>query len=179
MRIYQLPSPHYDERKAPISMIVLHATHSKTLTKTLDRFFLCRAPNRISTHYLITRKGIIFQMVPDDKRAWHAGVARWGQITEDINSHSIGIEFQCAGKNGVFEPFTKAQINAGLDLCRQLMERYHISPENVVGHEHIAPERKTDPGTGFPWHLFVRQHLASPARLFFMTENGFHKERES
>ncbi len=177
MRLYQLPSPHYDERKAPISMIVLHATHSATLLKALGWFFFCRPPNRISTHYLISRSGIIFQMVPDDKRAWHAGVSRWGSI-EDVNSHSIGIEFQCAGKGDVYEPFTKEQIQSGIELCHRLVNRYHISPENIVGHEHVAPERKTDPGSGFPWHLFVRNHLADPARIFFMKHNGYMKERD-
>ncbi|MBO7244826.1 MAG: N-acetylmuramoyl-L-alanine amidase [Alphaproteobacteria bacterium] len=173
MKIIQKLSTHFDERKTAIDMIVFHATATKNLEETLWYFIEKEEGGRVSSHYVIDRDGTIYQVIPEEKRAWHAGISSWGDIKEDINSHSIGIEFQCSptGERS-FEEFTRAQINSGLLLCEDLMKRYNIKPENVVAHSDIAPERKFDPGVTFPWEEFVQKGLAlNPDRRPFLNEN--------
>lgn len=156
MDIIQKPLNHFDERRLPIDMIVIHATATDSLQQTFDILFGSQAPNRVSAHYVIDQDGTIYQLVPDDKRAWHAGVSYWQGVT-DVNSRSIGIEFQCGYHAGAFESYPKVQIQAGLLLCQALMKKYPITVENVVRHSDIAPERKKDPGNSFPWEAFKKQ----------------------
>lgn len=166
MIIVQKPSSHFDERKADISMIVLHATATNSLEETFSILIDQEEKPRVSCHYVIDRDGVIYQLVEESKRAWHAGIACWGEIKEDVNSHSIGIEFQCpaTGAQTVSE-FTPAQIKAGMALCADIMERYQISSSNVVAHSDIAPGRKFDPGMTFPWEMFWAVGLAdNPVR---------------
>jgi len=85
-------------------------------------------------------------MLNDYFRAWHGGVAKWGNNT-DINSSSIGIELD----NNGFEPFDSAQIVSLLLLLDKLKETYKIPPNNFIGHGDIAPGRKVDPNILFPW----------------------------
>lgn len=162
MKIIQKPSLHFDERKSDIDMIVFHATATNSIDETLSIFIEKEDGGRVSSHYVIDRDGTVYQVIPEDKRAWHAGVSAWGDITEDINSHSIGIEFQCpALGERTFTDFSKEQIQAGTELCADIMKRYHIKPENVVAHSDIAPNRKFDPGQTFPWEEFCKRGLAS------------------
>lgn len=89
MKIKSVPSPNIDDRQLPISILVLHYTGMKTGEAALER--LCDPDAKVSAHYLVEEDGRIFQMVDENKRAWHAGVSSWNGIT-DINSASIGIE---------------------------------------------------------------------------------------
>ena len=174
MKIIQKPSTHFDERKSKIDMIVFHATATNSIEETLAIFIEKEDDSRVSSHYVIDRDGTIYQVVAEDKRAWHAGVSCWGDIQEDINSHSIGIEFQCpATGDKTFADFSSHQIEAGVKLCADIMKRYQIKPENVVAHSDIAPDRKFDPGVTFPWEIFCNLGLAvNPIRRPIIDKNG-------
>ncbi len=160
MKIIQKPSPYFNERTAKIDMLVIHATATETLADTFGYLIEGQGPAPVSAHYVIDRDGTVYQLVDESKRAWHAGVSFWGDMT-DLNSHSIGIEFQCPAVSAdELGTFSEAQIEAGLVLCRDIMTRYHIPLENVVAHSDIAPGRKKDPGKNFPWNRFVAAGLA-------------------
>lgn len=153
LAIKQCPSPNYNERRTPVSMIVLHYTALPTRDEALERLSNpTNADGRVSTHYLVDRDGSIYQMVDESLRAWHAGVGSWrGQ--NDINSRSIGIEIVNVGEDaeGNREPFPDVQIESVISLCKDIQGRYDIAPENIVGHADIAPSRKQDPGEAFPF----------------------------
>lgn len=147
------PSPNFNERKHPVSMIVLHYTVIPTCEEALVRLSeTTNAAGKVSAHYLVDRDGSIYNLVDESKRAWHAGLGSWGGL-DDINSRSIGIEIVNVGltEDGKREPFPDAQINAVIKLCRDIQTRYNISPCNIVGHSDVAPARKQDPGEAFPW----------------------------
>ncbi len=112
----------------------------------------------VSAHFVIRRDGELIQFVSCAKRAWHAGMSQWDGRS-DCNDFSIGIELE--GLEG--EAFDDAQYTALAALLASVAERYPIRA--VVGHEHVAPGRKIDPGAGFDW---VRlRHLASESALRF------------
>lgn len=153
MKIIRRPSPHFNERACPIDMIVIHAMEYPRIKEACA----CLNGYRVSAHYLIARDGTVVRCVDEAKRAWHAGVAAWQGIADDLNSHSVGIELLCdsfAEKRRV--NFTKKQIAACGRLCRRLIRAYRIPMENVVRHSDIAPERKSDPGPYFPWRAFKK-----------------------
>ncbi len=154
------PSPNYDERTLPISMIVLHYTGMQDAASAIAR--LTDAAAKVSAHYLIAEDGQIVQMVADEKRAWHAGKSRWRGI-EDVNSASIGIELVNPGHEFGYRPFPEEQIEALIPLMRTLTTRHRITRGNVVGHSDIAPARKDDPGELFPWGRLARLRLALPS----------------
>ncbi len=164
MKIIQKPSPYFNERKALIDMLVIHATETESLADTFGYLIEGLGPAPVSSHYVVDRDGSIYQLVDESKRAWHAGVSFWGDMT-DLNSHSIGIEFQCPLlPSGEVGHFSEEQIQAGLELCRDIINRHHIPLENVVAHSDIAPTRKKDPGKYFPWDKFVSAGLALKER---------------
>ena len=105
---------------------------------------------KVSSHYLINRKGEITQMVLDHKIAWHAGKSRWKQFV-NLNKYSIGIELVNKGHQFGYENFSKNQITSLIKLCKILKKKYFIKSENFLGHSDIAPLRKKDPGERFPW----------------------------
>ena len=160
-------SPNINER---IRFLVLHYTAEdfESSLKTLTD------PKRqVSAHYLVPERSFdgkckIFQLVPEEKRAWHAGVSAW-QDRVNLNDTSIGIEIVNLGyidKEGerTWIPFTDYQIETVIELCINIIERYKdehankiITPTRVVGHADIAPGRKVDPGPLFPWKkLYAR-----------------------
>lgn len=138
-----VPSPNHEPRR-PI-LVVLHATEQESVQRSLDTLRTRNRGGRVSAHYLIGRDGELFQLVADDRRAWHAGAGRWGTIT-DINSASIGIELDNDGA-----PFPPAQIDSLLRLLADLRDRLRIPPHQIVAHGEVAPTRKRDPGPQFPW----------------------------
>lgn len=138
------PSPNHNARQTPIDMIVLHFTGMSSLDDVLQK--LCDPKSELSAHYVVAEDGRIFRLVPEDRRAWHAGVSSW-QGQRDTNSRSIGIEIM---NNGATD-YTHAQITSVMAICRGLMQRYDIPTYNVVGHSDVAPGRKVDPGALFPW----------------------------
>ena len=153
------PSPNFDERQLPVSMIVLHYTGMPDAEGALDR--LTSPEAKVSCHYLVDEDGSIYRLVDEGKRAWHAGKSRWRGI-EDVNSASIGIEIVNPGHELGYRPFAEEQIDALLPLVAQIKERHRITRGNVVGHSDIAPMRKQDPGELFPWSRLARLRLALP-----------------
>lgn len=154
-----LPSPNFDERAAPVSMIVLHYTGMADADAALAR--LTDPQAKVSAHYLVDEDGRLVNLVPEDKRAWHAGRSHWRGIT-DINSASIGIEIVNPGHDHGYRPFPDAQIEALIPLVADIKDRHAITRGNIVGHSDIAPTRKRDPGELFPWGRLARLRLALP-----------------
>jgi len=149
-------SPNFEARaggQAP-SMIVLHYTGMQSARAALER--LCDPDSKVSAHYLIEENGRIHQLVPEDKRAWHAGKSYWAGES-DINSASIGIEIVNPGHEFGYRAFPEKQIRSVIKLCRQIVDKYNISPANILAHSDIAPARKTDPGELFPWETLAAQ----------------------
>ncbi|MBB5715363.1 N-acetylmuramoyl-L-alanine amidase [Sphingomonas aerophila] len=159
MTIIDTPSPNWDERSLPISMIVLHYTGMPDAAGALAR--LCDAEAKVSCHYLVDEDARVHRLVPEDRRAWHAGRSHWREI-DDVNSASIGIEIVNPGHEWGYRPFPAEQIAAVIELVGDIKDRHGISRGNVVGHSDVAPGRKRDPGELFPWHSLARLRLALP-----------------
>ena len=159
MSIVETPSPNFNERQLPVSMIVLHYTGMQSAEAALAR--LTDPAAAVSAHYLIDEDGTIHRLVAEDKRAWHAGQSHWRGIT-DINSASIGIELVNPGHEFGYREFAPAQIEALIPLLSEIKDRYEITRGNIVGHSDIAPTRKQDPGELFPWARLARVRLALP-----------------
>jgi N-acetylmuramoyl-L-alanine amidase len=175
MYFIERPSPNFDERALPISMIVLHYTGMPDCEGALDR--LTSPDAGVSAHYLVDEDGTTYQLVDEEKRAWHAGKSRWRGI-KDVNSASIGIEIVNPGHEFGYRPFPDEQIASVIPLVADIKERHGISRGNVVGHSDIAPCRKEDPGELFPWEALAKRRLAlpSPTRELvdpFWTDAGF------
>ena len=159
MSIIETPSPNFNERQLPVSMIVLHYTGMQSAEAALAR--LTDPAAEVSAHYLIDEDGTIHRLVAEDKRAWHAGQSHWRGIT-DVNSASIGIELVNPGHEFGYREFAPAQIEALIPLLAEIKDRYEITRGNIVGHSDIAPTRKQDPGELFPWAQLARLRLALP-----------------
>lgn len=181
MKINQRPSPNRRPRTNTerVRLIVLHATYMASDEAALQR--LTDPATEVSCHYYVARDGAITQLVAEDDVAWHAGQSRWvfpdGAEVEGLNGHSIGIEIGNAGPFGQLypegppkeleqapnwaeaEPFTEPALAALVTLLRDLLQRHGLGPEAVVGHDQIAPGRKTDPGPHFPM-MQLRRALA-------------------
>ena len=130
--------------------VIIHHTAQDSLEQTINTFTLSRT--QVSSHYVVGRDGEIVQMLNDYLRSWHAGRGRWGNDT-DLNSASIGIELDNNGS----EPFTTAQIESLLVLLKRLKWKYKIPTANFIGHSDIAPSRKVDPSTYFPWRKLAEE----------------------
>jgi len=131
-----------------IHAIVLHYTAADKATS-----FKALTGPTVSSHYLITddTPPVIHQLVSEDRRAWHAGAGEW-YGRNDLNTSSIGIEIVHPGKDGdQWVAYDAAQIDQVILLLKDILSRYDIAPENIVGHSDIAPQRKLDPGPKFPW----------------------------
>lgn len=157
--ILDWPSPNFDERKSPISMLVLHYTGMEDGPSAIRK--LADPTAKVSAHYVIEEDGRIIRMVSEDKRAWHAGRSWWRGI-EDINSASIGIEIVNPGHEFGYRPFPEAQVDGLIPLVADIVRRHGLTRGNVVGHSDVAPMRKRDPGELFPWHRLARLRLALP-----------------
>lgn len=164
------PSPNFNERTHPISMLVLHYTGMQSGPEAIAR--LTDPDAKVSAHYCIEEDGTIVQMVREEHRAWHAGVSRWRGL-EDINGRSIGIEIVNPGHEWGYRPFTDAQMSSLLPLCAEIVRTYSIEPRNVVGHSDIAPARKDDPGELFDWHALASRRLAVPRPTKGLTDPGW------
>jgi N-acetylmuramoyl-L-alanine amidase len=152
-------SPNFDERDQPVSMIVLHYTGMEDGGAAIERL---RDPQaKVSCHYLVTEDGQVLRMVPEEKRAWHAGRSWWRGI-QNVNSVSIGIELVNPGHEYGYRPFAEEQIDALVPLVAEIKERHGITRGNIVGHSDVAPTRKQDPGELFPWNRLARLRLALP-----------------
>jgi len=156
LRFVHCPSPNHDARPqgAPVDMLLLHYTGMRTCDEALAR--LCDPEAKVSAHYTVDRSGCIYRHVPEDRRAWHAGVSYWAG-EKNINGRSIGIEIVNPGHEFGYEPFSEPQIAAVIALSRGILARHRIPPHRVLGHSDVAPARKTDPGELFPWPRLARE----------------------
>ena len=175
MDVTRRPSPNFDERALPVSMIVLHYTGMPDAEGALAR--LTSREAKVSAHYLIDEDGNVYRLVEESKRAWHAGKSRWRGVA-DVNSASVGIEIVNPGHEFGYRPFPDEQIAALIPLVADIKDRHGISRGNIVGHSDVAPARKEDPGELFPWHALAKRRLAlpSPTRELvdpFWTDAGF------
>ncbi|MBK5264095.1 MAG: N-acetylmuramoyl-L-alanine amidase [Alphaproteobacteria bacterium] len=155
----ETPSPNFDERQRPVSMLVLHYTGMPDAASAIE--WMADPLSKVSAHYCVTEEGQVIHMVAEDKRAWHAGLAWWRGIS-DVNSASIGIEIVNPGHEWGYRPFPEEQISALIPLVHDIVQRHGITRGNIVGHSDIAPARKQDPGELFPWHRLARLRLALP-----------------
>ena len=142
------PASNHDDRKSAIDMILLHYTGMESSDAALA--LLRSASSKVSSHYFLDESGGIVQLVPEERRAWHAGVSSWLGVT-DINSCSIGIEIVNPGHDFGYPDFPAVQIKAVIALCRDIVERRKIPLARVLAHSDVAPARKNDPGEKFPW----------------------------
>ena len=146
-------SPNFDYRRAPPDMVVLHYTGMETGAAALAR--LTDPEAKVSAHWLIEENGELCALVPEERRAWHAGKAFWSG-DRDINGASIGIELVNPGHEFGYRPFPEPQIAALIDLLTQVRSRWTIPDERILGHSDVAPQRKIDPGELFPWERLAR-----------------------
>lgn len=163
-------SPHYDARPEAetISLLVIHCISLPegqygtpyvkdlflgTLDTSAGSGFEALDGLRVSAHLVIRRDGQIEQYVPFDQRAWHAGQSCYGG-RQRCNDYSIGIELEGTDK----QPYTAAQYQQLIAVTQLLMAQYPaLTHDRIVGHQHIAPDRKTDPGEGFDWAYYLTQ----------------------
>src|SRR5579859_7611073 len=137
LSLIEAPSPNFDARTAPPDILVLHYTGMKTGPEALDRL---RDPEaKVSSHYLVEEDGRIFRLVPEERRAWHAGLSFWKGRT-DLNSLSVGIEIVNPGHEYGYRPFPDAQIAAVIALTADIRSRWTIEDSLILGHSDVAPE---------------------------------------
>jgi len=142
--------PIFDERKSKrIDALVIHccAYNANDMIEVMKE-------RNVSSHYIIEENGSIFQLVSEKKRAWHAGLSNW-RGRDNLNHYSIGIELQSSSMGQ--ESYSKKQLNSLAILAKQIISHYQIPLYNVVAHSDIAPTRKPDPGTAFPWKYMAQK----------------------
>ncbi|GKY87283.1 N-acetylmuramoyl-L-alanine amidase [Sinisalibacter aestuarii] len=153
--IIACPSPNFGPRRDGLTpeLVVIHYTAMPGAEEALER--LCAPEHEVSAHYLIGRDGRLWQLVDEEMRAWHAGAGSWaGQ--GDVNSQSIGIELD---NSGLF-PFSEPQMRRLELLLSNILRRWAIPPEGVIGHQDMAPARKGDPGRRFDWRRLALGNLS-------------------
>lgn len=148
LTVQDAPSPNFDNRRAPPDMLVLHYTGMRTAVEAVARL---RDPEaRVSAHYVVDEDGSILRLVPEERRAWHAGRGVW-QGETDCNAASIGIEIVNPGHEFGYRAFPEAQIEALIALVGDIRSRWTIADARIIAHSDLAPDRKEDPGELFPW----------------------------
>ncbi len=146
--VVEAPSPNFDARKVPPRLIVLHYTGMESGAAALERL---RDPAaKVSAHYLLDEDGALLRLVPEERRAWHAGASSWRGET-DVNGVSIGVELVNPGHEHGLRPYPEAQIARLIALLDDIRGRWRVEDQDIVGHSDVAPARKRDPGELFPW----------------------------
>ncbi|MEO0498331.1 MAG: N-acetylmuramoyl-L-alanine amidase [Pseudomonadota bacterium] len=165
------PSPNHNERRGNggPDLLILHYTAMADGERAVR--WLCNPESEVSAHYMVHKDGSVEQMVPESRRAWHAGLSEWGAgigAGRDVNSRSIGIEIDNTGvmyrgENApddapILTPvdYCDAQIESLIQLCNGICQRHQIEPRYVLGHSDVAPNRKQDPGEHFPWERLAQ-----------------------
>jgi N-acetylmuramoyl-L-alanine amidase len=138
----------------PTDILLIHYTGMASTAAAIGR--LCDPVSKVSSHYVVDEHGKVMQLVPEARRAWHAGQSSW-EGESDINSRSIGIEIANPGHSFGYPDFPQAQIAAVIALCHDIVTRHRIRADRVLAHSDVAPQRKLDPGEKFPWG---RLHLS-------------------
>ncbi len=161
------PSPNAGDRRNGMqpSILLLHYTGMASAAKAID--WLSDSESGVSSHYVVDEQGRITQLVPEARRAWHAGVSCWAGET-DINSASIGIEIQNPGHADGYHAFPRAQMRAVRDLGLDIQRRRAIKSERVLAHSDVATSRKMDPGERFDWAWLAKAgvgHWVEPSPL--------------
>tara|TARA_Y100001954_G_C15615910_1_gene505243 strand:- start:33 stop:767 length:735 start_codon:yes stop_codon:yes gene_type:complete len=152
-------SPNYSKKTrklTDIKFVIIHYTGMQSEIESIER--LKDPKKKVSSHYLINRKGQITKMVNELKTAWHAGKSRWKNFT-NLNRYSIGIELENKGYEFGYQKFSNIQIKSLIRLCKSLKKKYKIKDEHFLGHSDIAPLRKVDPGENFPWKKLSKYNL--------------------
>jgi N-acetylmuramoyl-L-alanine amidase len=150
LHIRDLASPNQDDRPAdvPIDTLILHYTGMPTAREAIARL---RDPAaRVSSHYVVDEDGAVLRLVPEARRAWHAGLSHW-RGHSGLNDRSIGIEIVNPGHAWGYRDFPVLQLAAVCDLCLAVLARHAIPAHSVVAHSDVAPDRKEDPGEKFDW----------------------------
>jgi N-acetylmuramoyl-L-alanine amidase len=142
------PSPNQDERMFTTDVLLLHYTGMASTAAAIER--LCDPTAKVSAHYVVEESGTIIQLVPEERRAWHAGHSSWEGV-DDINSRSIGIEIGNRGHDYDYPDFPEPQIATVIALSRDIITRHRLRADRVLAHSDVAPQRKCDPGEKFPW----------------------------
>ena len=177
MIIGELPSPNFDERGRAIDLVVLHYTGMKDGDTAIDRLRdsepragvyafpgeVVEDPSavlaRVSAHYVVEEDGRVLRLVPEERRAWHAGAGKWAGES-DLNARAIGIEIVNGGHDFGLPDFAPRQIEILIELVRDIAQRHNLRPHQIVGHSDVAPARKADPGEKFPWVKLAGAGLA-------------------
>jgi N-acetylmuramoyl-L-alanine amidase len=161
MKIKNNHSPNFSPKtrnKRKIKFVIIHYTGMQSEIESINR--LKNINSKVSCHYFINRKGLVIQMVKDNKIAWHAGKSKWKNF-KNLNENSIGIELVNRGHDHGYQNFNDIQILKLINLCKILKKKYMIKKENFLGHSDIAPLRKLDPGEKFPWKKLSKYNLGS------------------
>ena len=154
--ITKYKSPNYNSRNnSRVELIIIHYTALKNTLEAIS--YLCKKEKKVSSHYLISQNGNVYNLVEDKYRAWHAGQSFWHEIT-DINSISIGIELDY-NPNGKNNKFSIKMIYSLKKLITKLQKNYKINKNGILAHSDIAPFRKKDPGKHFPWQSLSSSNL--------------------
>lgn len=154
--IIDYPSPNQSERLpgSSIEYLIIHYTGCG-LETSLKILTDAASNHPVSAHYVIGETGQIYQLVSEDRLAWHAGLSYW-QNKERLNTWSIGIELINPGHGPLYTLFPKAQMESLLELSHQILIRHQIPLQHVLGHSDIAPGRKVDPGELFDWQWLAQ-----------------------
>ncbi len=150
LEFIEAPSPNFDARNKVPDMLVLHYTGMPSGEAALAQLRNGEREGRVSSHYMVEEDGRIFRLVPEERRAWHAGVSFW-KGEEGVNHASIGIEIVNPGHEFGYRLFPDAQIAAVIALLSDIRTRWTIDDNRILGHSDVAPGRKQDPGELFPW----------------------------
>ncbi len=148
LNLIEAPSPNFNARRGPPDMLVLHYTGMKTAAEAIAR--LQDPAAEVSAHYVVDEDGTVLRLVPEERRAWHAGRGVW-QGETDCNAVSIGIEIVNPGHEFGYRDFPEAQVAAVIELVGDIRSRWSIPDARIIAHSDLAPDRKEDPGERFPW----------------------------
>jgi len=177
MEISKHYSPNHDNKarsSKSITLIIIHYTGMQSERESIKR--LISPSSKVSCHYLVNRKGKIFNLVKDQNVAWHAGKSIWKKY-KNLNKNSIGIELVNRGHKYGYQNFTKRQISVLIELCKKLKKKYRIKNNLILGHSDIAPLRKIDPGEKFPWgYLSSKGVGVYPGKI---RQNKKHKKTDN
>ena len=159
-----------DENQRKIEFLVLHHIEENSVEGAI----LELKEHKVSSHFLISEDGVIYELVAENDIAYHAGYSFWRDV-DGLNATSIGIEF--INPQAFSCKFKKLQMQAGVKLCHYLIAKYNIKPENIVGHSDIAYDpqnhgfldRKQDPSQFFDWRFLAKNKIGifPTKRVFF------------
>ncbi|WP_373187944.1 N-acetylmuramoyl-L-alanine amidase [Halopseudomonas sp.] len=149
-------SANHDSR---VQYVIVHYTSSG-----FDRALMHLTRGEVSSHYLISEQPTIYRLVDENRRAWHTGDSSWQGRTW-LNASSIGIEIVHPGytdtaQGRIWHPWPREQIEALIPLLQDILRRHQLTPDRVLGHSDVAPQRKVDPGPLFPWQQLAEAGVA-------------------